>query len=238
MSYIDSEVVVITGTTSGIGLSIAEKLSKNDYKIIINGRNNNKLDAVSQRLCCDGILGDISKDGIPEMIFEKTISKFGKCDVLINNAGIMEVGKIEEINIDRMCEMIKINVEATFRLSYLFLRHFLENGKGHLINISSILGTKVREKAGAYAATKFAIEAFSESLRMELAKTKIKVTCIEPGLVTTELHRKWTTQPSEQLCIPNPLKPGDIADVILWILKQSDRLFTPKILIMPKEHKI
>ncbi len=79
------------------------------------------------------------------------------------------MGPIESIDIERVCAMVRVNVEAAFRVAYTFLRHFRQQGSGHLINISSVMGTKVRPTAGAYAGTKHAIEALSEALRMEVA---------------------------------------------------------------------
>jgi len=235
---INKEVVVITGGTSGIGLSTAETLLKNGYNVVLNGRNEKKLNEICQKLNCKTAAGDISEKGVPEKILAETLAHFGRCDILINNAGVMEAGKIEEIDIDKISEMIRINVDATFRMTYLFLRHFTKQNSGHVVNISSILGTKVRPTAGAYAGTKFAVEALSEALRMELAKTNIKITCVEPGLVKTELHRHWEVHPMESLDIPDPLKPQDIADTILWILQQNERVRIPKVLVLPRGHVI
>ena len=232
------EVVVITGATGGIGLSIAEKLSENGYLIVINGRNKEKVNEVCKRLSCKGVTGDISKDRIPEKIYDKVLSEYNRCDILINNAGIIETGKVEDINIGRMCEMIRTNVEATFRLTYLFLRYFKKNNNGQIVNISSVLGTKVRESAGAYSASKYAVEALSEALRLELSKTNVKITCIEPGLVKTDLHRNWKIHPAQLFDIPDPLTPDDIAETVLYVLKQKERVRIPKLMILPKNHQI
>ncbi len=232
------QVAVITGGTSGIGLSTAEKLLNHGYDVTLNGRNEEKLLKICRNLGCKPIVGDISKKGVPERILEESLSHFGRCDILINNAGIMTAGAIEEIDLDEVSDMIRINIDATFRLTYLFLRYFKKQDAGHVVNITSILGTKVRETAGAYAGTKFAVEALSEALRMELAKTNIKITCVEPGLVKTELHRHWDVHPMHSLGIHDPLTADDIAETILWTLQQNAHVRIPKVLVLPKGHAI
>ena len=128
----------------------------------------------------------MSQDNIA--LITRAYQAFGQCDVVVNNAGIIEVGTIENIDIDRVCEMMRVNVEAAVRVAYTAVRRFKSQHSGCLINISSVLGTKVRATAGAYAASKHAIEALSGALRLELARTHVRVVCIDPGLVRTHLH--------------------------------------------------
>ena len=106
------------------------------------------------------------------------------------------------------------------------------------MNTSSVLGTKVRPTAGAYAGTKFAIEALTEALRLELAKTNIGVSCVEPGLVQTDLHREWPVPPAQSLNIPRPLQPEDIARVVRFILEQPDHVRLPRILAVPSDQEL
>ena len=91
--------------------------------------------------------------------------------------------------------MVRLKVESSFRMIYTFLKYFKNVGRGHIFITSSVLGTKTRENSGAYAASNHALEALAESLRMELAETDIQITCIEPGLVSTNLHRDWPVHP-------------------------------------------
>lgn len=107
-----------------------------------------------------------------------------------------------------------------------------------MINISSVMGTKIRPTAGAYAATKFAVEALSEALRMELTGTNIRVSCIEPGLVMTELHKDWEVYPNESMGINHPLSVDDIVNSVRFILSQPDHVGIPKLMILPKDHNI
>lgn len=233
-----NKVAIITGATSGIGLAIAQKLHELGVKVVLNGRDEKALTQISKELNGIYVVGDLTHPNIPENLISLALIHYNQCDFVINSAGIIEVGDIETIDIEKMSKMVDVNVNAAYRLSYLSARQFLSQNSGHLINISSVMGTKTRPTAGAYSGTKFAIEALSESLRMELANTPIGVTCIEPGLVMTNLHRDWKMHPSESMGIENPLVPLDVANSVVFVLTQPSHVRIPKLMILPKGHEI
>lgn len=235
---LSGKVAVITGASSGIGLAVARELHSRGAKLVLTARREERIARVSDELQATRLVGDIADPTLAERLLELTLSTYGRCDVVLNSAGIIEVGSIESINIDKVCEMVRVNVEAAYRVAYTFVRHFLKQGHGHLINMSSVLGTKVRPTAGAYAGTKHAIEALSEALRMEVAGSGVGITCIEPGLVMTNLHRDWPVHPSESMNIPHPLQPEDIARCIGFILSQPVQVKIPRLMILPGEHEI
>ena len=233
------KAAIITGASSGIGRAVARNLNEIGVKLILAGRRQDRLSALKEELNHAVIFAcDLSEPAVPERLLETTLKSFGRCDIVFNNAGVMTVAGIDEIDIEEVCYMVRVNVEAAFRMAYVALKHFKSTGSGFLINTSSILGTKVRPTAGAYAGTKFAIEAFTEALRMELAKTNIGVTCIEPGLVQTELHRNWEEPPAQSLNIPRPLQPEDIARVVRFVLEQPDHVRLPRILATPADQEL
>lgn len=232
------KVAIITGATSGIGLAIAEALAEQGVKLVLNGRNKEMLSEIAFRLEAIPIDGDIVAPETINRLFEAATRGYNRCDYVINNAGIIETGPINEVNIDKICKMVDVNVTAAYRISYTALRHFLTQNSGHLINMSSVMGTKVRATAGAYSGTKYAIEALSEALRMEVSGTPIAITCIEPGLVMTNLHRDWPIHPSESMNITSPLLPADIARCVTFILTQPPHVRIPKLMILPGDHSI
>ncbi len=234
------KVGVITGATGGIGAAVAEALSEAGWRLVLSSRSAEKLDALASQLRAPAAMipGDLRDGSLPQAMLSTAIEQFGRCDLCFNNAGILEVGRIEAIDIERVCDMVRVNVEGTFRVAYTFLQHFIQEETGHLINVSSVLGKKVRPTAGAYAATKFAIEALSEALRMELSKTGVQVSCIQPGLVMSGLHDRWEVHPSELLGIEEPLLPADIARMVLFLLEQPSRVRIPQLTILPKGHEI
>jgi NADP-dependent 3-hydroxy acid dehydrogenase YdfG len=232
------KVAVVTGSTGGIGLATARAFHALGIKLVLTGRSEASLAPVKEELGAAALAGDITETALPAQLLDLALSTYGRCDIVLNNAGIIEVAPIESIDIEKMCAMVRVNVEAAYRVAYTFLKHFRQTGEGHLLNISSILGTKVRPTAGAYAGTKFAIEALSEALRMEVAGSPIAVTCIEPGLVKTGLHRDWAVHPTESMGITQPLQPEDIARTISFVLQQPAHVRIPKIMVLPSEHQI
>jgi NADP-dependent 3-hydroxy acid dehydrogenase YdfG len=232
------KIAVITGATSGIGLAVAKELRHLGMRLVLTGRTEQRLQSLCAELEAVGFAADVTDAAVPARLLELSLKTFGRCDVVFNNAGIIEVGPIASISIDKVCEMVRVNVEAAFRVAYTFMKHFVARGEGHLINTSSVLGTKIRPTAGAYAGTKYAIEALSEALRVEVAGTGIAVTCIEPGLVVTGLHRDWPVHPSETLKMRHPLTPEDVARSVVFVLTQPAHVCIPRLMILPGENQI
>jgi NADP-dependent 3-hydroxy acid dehydrogenase YdfG len=236
---LQDKVAIITGASSGIGKAVAQNLNEAGIKFILVGRREERLSVLRDELNHAAIFPcDISEPGMPESILETALESFGRCDIVFNNAGVITTGSIEEIDIDEVCYMVRVNVEAAFRMAYVAIKHFKSTGSGFLISTSSVLGTKVRPTAGAYAGTKHAIEALTEALRSECAKTNIGVACVEPGLVQTELHRNWEVPPAKSLDIPRPLQPEDIATMVRFILEQPDHVRVPRILAVPADQEL
>jgi len=233
---VEEKVAVVTGASRGIGKAICNKLMDNSYCVIANGRTIDNVFQQKDNLILNNC--DLLDDKTAEKLLDDALKTYDRCDILIVNAGILESNPIDTIDIDKMCQMLRLKVEMSFRLIYTFLKYFNKVGRGHIIITSSVLGTKTRENSGAYAACNHALEALAESLRMELSDTDIKITCIEPGLVETNLHNEWEIKPKELLNISNALAPEDIADVVLDILKKPDYIRIPKYMILPKGHKI
>jgi NADP-dependent 3-hydroxy acid dehydrogenase YdfG len=233
----DKKVAVVTGASSGIGNATAKALYNDGLRLVVTARRKDRLKKLENENVSI-LAGDLNSGDFQDSVTEFVFNRYDRCDYLFNCAGTIEVGSIEEIDIDKMTSMLRLNVESTFRLTYKFLKRFKQQGFGHIINISSVLGTKIRPTAGAYAASKFAIEALSEALRMELSGTDIKVSCIEPGLVMTELHNDWAVHPKDSMSIENPLSVDDIVEAVRYIIGQPDHVRIPRLMILPKGHSI
>ena len=230
------QVCVITGASSGIGRGLAQELDKAGMKLVLTARRGDRLEELAAELAdCVCVVGDIADTEMPQKLIDTAIDRFGRCDVVFNSAGIMQVGSIDSVDIDALEKMISVNVGAATRMAYTALRHFKTAGSGHLINVSSILGTKVRPNAGVYAGTKYAIEAMSQALRMEVAKSDIKVSVIEPGLVRSELQDHFEVHPRDALGITQPLEPVDIASCVRFVLELPAHVRIPIMMILPGE---
>lgn len=238
MELLKGKVAVITGASSGIGLATTKKLCSLGVRCIITARRGQKLKEVADETGALPVTGDLLDPELPGLLLEEAKTRFGGCQIIVNNAGVMETGSVAKADIEKICRMARINVEGAYRIAYTFAKHFLAHKEGHIVNISSILGTKVRPTAGAYAGTKYAIEALSEALRMELAGTGVGVYAVEPGLVMTELHDHWEQHPKESLDMKHPLQPEDIANAVAFVLQQPPHVRIPKIMVLPSEHAI
>lgn len=228
---------LITGASSGIGLALAKAFAADQQRLILTARRADRLLPLKSENV-DIIPGDLTSSEFVDSLDEFVYQKYGHCDYLLNCAGVITKGTVMETDIDKMASMLRLNIESTFRLTYRFLKRFINQGSGHVINISSVAGTRVRPTIGAYAATKFAMEALSEALRLELSDTNIKISCIAPGLVLTELHDDWDVHPVEALDIREPLTVDNIVETARFIMKQPDHVRIPRVLILPKGQKL
>jgi len=235
-----SKVAVITGATGGIGTAIAKSLSRAGYLLVLNAPSSEKLNAVASELDgpCVVVAGNLRAESTPATLLAAALNNFGRCDVCFNNSGLIEAATIEAVDIERICNMVRVNVEGAFRMAYTFLQHFVQQGRGHLFNTSSILGRKVRPPVGAYAATKFSIEAFSEALRVELSKTEVRISCIEPGLVRTGYQDRWEVPPEMLMGMEEPLEPEQVARMVLAILEEPAQLRIPQDAVLPRAREL
>jgi NADP-dependent 3-hydroxy acid dehydrogenase YdfG len=234
---LQGKTAIITGASSGIGEGLARNLADAGMNLVLTARRAEKLEALAAELPVEAvcIAADIAEPQTPARLVDTAVERFGGCDVTVNNAGVMIVGPINEIDLDAACHMVRVNVEAAYRLAYLALRRMLEQQSGHLINISSTLGLKTRANVGAYSGTKYAIEALSEDLRIQVAGTGVKVTAFEPGLVQTHLQDHFPVHPADSLGIANMATPADIARAVRFVLEQPDHINIPRILVQPAE---
>jgi len=238
-SVLAGKVAVITGASSGIGMAVARRLAREGVALVLHGRREERLRALAEEL--PGVLwvaGDLTDTAASAQLLELAMTQHGRVDFAINNAGINHTGHIVDIDIEKVCGMARINVEAAYRFTYTFLKLFQAQMNGHLVHTTSVMGHKVRETAGAYAGTKHAIEAMCEALRIELARSAIKVSCVAPGLVNTELHRDQLVHPSVSRNVTRPLTPQDVAEAIVWVMRQPAHVNVPQLVVLPQDHPI
>ncbi len=236
MTDLENQVAIVTGATSGIGMAVARALHGKGVRLVLTGRRPDRLDALAGALedvrC---IAGDITDPQLPARLVAVAEEAHGRLDIAFNNAGLLAFGTVEEIDLERMASMIRVNVEAAFRFAYTVLRHFKAQNSGHLVNTSSVAGTKVRATIGAYAGTKHALEALAHALRLELAETNVRISNIQPGLVSTEIfdHMPEAARPGRQQAIAEPLTPEDVARAVIFMLEQPAHVSIPTLLVKP-----
>ncbi|MDY0167277.1 MAG: SDR family oxidoreductase [Thermoguttaceae bacterium] len=236
-----NSVGIITGATSGIGWATAERLSAAGAKLVLTGRRQERLDELLGKLGTEAVAmaGDIADLAFPKQLVDTALARFGQLDFVFNNAGIMNIGNIDEVTDEAMTTMIRVNYEAAVRLAYAALRVFKPQGRGDLITTSSILGLKVRAGVAVYAGTKYAVEALSESLRLELAGTGVRVMVVEPGYTATDLQSHWKPQQKLMLkAVTKPVQPDDIARAVQFMLEQPSHVVIPRLLMLPAEQTL
>ena len=238
----NKKIVFITGATSGIGQATAKLLS-NNYDLILCGRREERLielrDSLSKQTNVIILSFDVrNKDEVSEKI-KSLNEKWKNIDFLINNAGNAHgMDYIFDGNSDDWDKMIDINVKGLLYVSKEILKIMVFNKRGHVINIGSIAGKEVYPKGNIYCASKFAVDAISQSMRIDLNHKNIKVSQVNPGLVNTEFSKvrfKNDIGKAENVYRGmDPLIADDVADVISFIMNRSDNVNISDITILPK----
>tara|TARA_B100000579_G_scaffold437942_1_gene470130 strand:+ start:1871 stop:2638 length:768 start_codon:yes stop_codon:yes gene_type:complete len=234
--------VLITGATSGIGEAAAEALSKN-FNLILCGRRENRLLKLEKKLLKETEITTLTfdirnKNDVSHQI-NSLPDKWKKIDVLINNAGNAHgLDFIHEGSLDDWDKMIDINVKGLLYVTNQILKLMLKNKSGHIINIGSIAGKEIYPKGNVYCASKFAVDALSQAMRVDLNQKNIKISQVNPGLVNTEFSK--VRFKNDQKKADNvyegmePLLAKDIADVIEFILIRPDNVNISDITVLPK----
>ena len=191
---LSEKVVVVTGGSRGIGYAIAKLFSENGAKVVITSQDSQRLEKASSEIPNSfGIVADIRKKDQVKNVIDKTIEKFGKLDILVNNAGIFpKIKKLHEIDEDEWNQVLDVNLTGQFRFTKEAIPH-LQKTSGSIINISSDAGLKAYQgfNADAYSASKAALIVLTKCWALEYAKDKIRVNCICPGVVDTDMTKPF-----------------------------------------------
>lgn len=241
---ITNKVVIITGASSGIGEATAVLLAKHGAKVTIAARREDRLKELAAKIGEEQSLisvTDVTEPGQVEKMVKDTIDRFGRVDILVNNAGLMPLSFMSNLHVDEWHRMVDVNIKGVLNCIASVLPHMIEHNSGHIVNISSVAGRRVFMGGAVYCATKFAVNALSEGLRMELAPRKnIRVTSIQPGAVATELTDHITDEQmaqgiSERFQDMERLESEDIAEAIYYAVSQPNRVNINEVLVLPRQ---
>ncbi|HDK4666893.1 TPA: SDR family oxidoreductase [Staphylococcus aureus] len=230
MTVLTDKVAVVTGAGSGIGEAIATLLHEEGAKVILAGRNKDKLQNVANQLAQDSVKvvpTDVTKKEEVDELIKIAQQTFGGLDIVINSAGQMLSSKITDYQVDEWDSMIDANIKGTLYMAQAALPTMLEQSSGHLINIASISGFEVTKSSTIYSATKAAVHTITQGLEKELAKTGVKVTSISPGMVDTAITAAYN--PTDR----KKLEPQDIAEAVLYALTQPKHVNVNEITVRP-----
>jgi len=243
MSALTGRKIAITGASSGIGEATAEALVAAGASVALGARRVDRIEALAQRIGSDeakavAIEVDVGDETQARNFVEQAQSELGGLNGLVNNAGVMLLGAVEGTDTAEWRRMVDVNVLGLLYCTHTALPILREGGGGDIVNVSSVAGRHANAGSAVYNFTKFGVTGFSEALRQEALHSKVRVTCIEPGFVETELqgHNNETVQKmidGLQEKIGDLLQASDIANAILYAVSQPPHVSINEVLVRP-----
>jgi NADP-dependent 3-hydroxy acid dehydrogenase YdfG len=241
MLSLDGKVAAITGASSGIGEATALALAGAGAKVSLAARRKDRLDALVEKLGGDAIAveADITDEQQAREFIRRTNEELGSVDILVNNAGVMLLGLVLMQESDDWRRMIELNQLGLLYCSHEALKLMAERKSGHIVNVSSVAGRMAGMGSAVYNMTKWGVTGFSEALRQEGVHVNVRVTCVEPGFVATELQGHNTNPmvveavKKAQEEIGQVLESEDIAEAILYAVSQPEHVSVNEVLVRP-----
>lgn len=238
---IKNKVVAITGASSGIGKAIAKELAKNGVKVVLGARRKNQLEKIVKEIGDNGdeaiyLETDVTKRIDLTALVSLAVKTFGKLDVIVNNAGVSELGRVDELDIEGWEKMIDVNLKGVLYGMAAAIPVFKQQKSGHIVNIISTSGIKIVPMQGVYAATKNAVRTLAEAFRQESDGT-IRITGISPGFVKTGLVDEMENQEMKKAILKNmeqlAINPEAIANAVIYAISQPRDVEVGDIVIRP-----
>lgn len=242
---IEGKVVVITGASSGLGEATARILARNGAKVVLGARRLDRLQHIAKELSLSSdavVQTDVAKPDQVQKLVDHAVQLHGRVDVIVNNAGVMPHSLLERAKIADWERMIDVNLKGVLYGIAAALPHMKAQRSGHIINVSSVAGHKVRPGSAVYAATKAGVLVISEGLRQEVKPYNIRTTVISPGAVATELPAS-ITEPDvaagiqefyEKYAIP----ADSFANMVMFAMSQPEDVDINEILFRPTAQEL
>jgi len=244
MGKLDGKVALVTGASSGIGEATAVALAGEGAAVALAARRADRLSDLAERIESDGgkalpVEVDVTDHGKVEAMIGEIVGQLGGLHILVNNAGVMLLGPVDGGPIEEWRQMVNVNMLGLLYCTREAMPAMRDSGGGHIVNVSSVAGRTANVGSGVYNLTKWGVTGFSEALRQEALHSNIRVTCVEPGFVDTELQGHNTNpmvlkameKMREQM--GEILEASDIAEAIRYAVTQPERVNVNEILIRP-----
>lgn len=240
---LSGKVALITGASSGIGEAAAIALAEAGADVAVAARRVDRLTDLVKRIEALGVRalalpGDVVEEAVAKGAVEQTIAQLGRLDILINSAGILQVGTIENSDLDEYRRVVDVNLMGTVYTCQAAIPHMKERGSGDIINISSLAGRKVGPAVNAYAASKHACNAMTDGMRQEVGGYGIRVCILMPGATSTEVANNVSDPNFREAMKAHVGKEGavasaDIGDAVVFICSLPQRVNISEIAIRP-----
>ncbi|PPC71770.1 SDR family oxidoreductase (plasmid) [Pantoea sp. SGAir0430] len=239
MAHSNAKVIILTGASSGIGEAIARLLASQGHKLVLGARRTDRLAILCDELRASGaqldyLATDVTQRADTQQLADFARDKYGRVDVMINNAGVMPLSPLSSLKVDEWDRMLDVNVRGVLYGIAAVLPVMESQQSGHIINIASIGALAVSPTAAVYCATKFAVRAISDGLRQE--SRQLRVTVINPGVVESELADTITDETARvamQSYRQIALKPEAIAQAVSWAITQPGEVDVNEITVRP-----
>ncbi|MCA0968973.1 SDR family oxidoreductase [Halobacillus litoralis] len=242
MTQLKNETAIITGASSGIGMAIAHHLAKQGANVVLAARRSERLNELSDEIenkygtKAKVVETDVTNKEDVENLVKESFDTFGSVDIFVNNAGVMLLSFLKNDHVDEWEQMVDVNIKGVLYGIHAALPKMLEQGSGHMINVSSVAGHEVFPSSTVYSATKYAVKALSMGMEKELASTNVRVTNISPGAVDTELTEHITDGEVLEMFKDSsmtPLNAEDIASAVTYAVTQPKNVNVNEIIVRP-----
>jgi clavulanate-9-aldehyde reducatase len=245
---LDGKVAIVTGASSGIGEATALELARQGAAVALVARRHDRLVELAGKIERDGgralpLEADVSDHGQVEALVGQSAAQLGGLHILINNAGVMLLGPIDGADVEEWRRMVEVNLLGLLYCTREALPVIRDSGGGHIVNVSSVAGRQANLGSAVYNMTKWGVTGFSEALRQEALHSNIRVTCVEPGIVDTELqgHNKHpaVVQALEKIReeVGDVLAAEDVARSIVYAVSQPDHVAINEMLVRPTRQR-
>ena len=249
---LDGTVALVTGASSGIGEAAAIELASHGAAVALAARRTDRLTELAAKIRADGgtaavFTADVTLEEEAQALVEQTVAELGRLDTLINNAGVMLLGPVQDAPTEEWRRMVNVNLLGLLYCAHAALPHLLRAADGgprqvaDLVNISSVAGRVARNGSGVYNATKHGVGAFSEALRQEVTRRHVRVSLVEPGATSTELASHNRPEIRERMgqrfAGMERLEAADIAETIAFIVTRPRRMAVNEVLVRPTEQE-
>jgi NADP-dependent 3-hydroxy acid dehydrogenase YdfG len=244
---IKGKVVIITGASSGMGEAAAKHLSGLGATVVLGARRGGRIEKLANEIHANGgnalaVTVDVTQREQVKGLVEKAVGQFGRVDVILNNAGIMPLSTMDSLHVDEWDKMIDVNIKGVLNGIAAVLPYMKEQKSGQIINTSSVAGHKVFNGSAVYSATKYAVRALTEGLRMEVKAYNIRTTIVCPGAVKTELLEHITDadvrQANEDYVGSVGISPDSFARVVAFAISQPEDVDINEIIFRPTSQEL
>jgi NADP-dependent 3-hydroxy acid dehydrogenase YdfG len=237
------KIALVTGASSGIGEGVALALAKNGAAVALSARRAERLDALVKQISAGGgsaiaLPGDVTEDVVATRIVGDTVSRLGRLDILVNSAGVIQAGTVENADLNEWRRVLDINLMASLYTSRAAIGVMRSQRSGDIINISSTAGRRASGPFGPYATSKFGLTAMTEGMRQEVGGYGIRVCLLEPGATNTPLWQ-GISDPNMRSAVQkfaeqkSSLTPADIAAAVLFVVTLPPRVNVSEMLVRP-----